>query len=72
MGTRKFSDFQVFPHFYKGVLTHMETPAGTIRRDLSGGPATGHEMWMITYNGVEYRAADVGDVVSKLVTEWLK
>jgi hypothetical protein len=72
MTTRKSSDFQVFPHFYRSTLTHIETPAGTIRRDLSGGPATGQEMWIATYNGVDYSAAEVGDVVKWLTAEWLK
>jgi hypothetical protein len=72
MGTNSFSNFQIFPHFHKGILTHIETPAGTIRRDLSGGPATGHEMWITTYNGVEYRAVEVADVVEWLATKYLK
>jgi hypothetical protein len=72
MGTNCFSNFQIFPHFHKGRLTHIETPAGTIMRDLSSGPPKGNETWMATYNGIEYRAAEVANVVEWLADEYLK
>ena len=72
MATRNLDDFQVCSHFYKGNLTHIETPAGTIRREMTSEAAFRHKMWLATYHGINYRSADVGKVVQWLAEEWVK
>jgi hypothetical protein len=72
MATRNLDDFQVCPHFYKGNLTHIETPAGTIRQEMTSEAVFSHKMWMATYNDVKCRSADVGKVVKWLAEEWVK